>query len=212
MRTVLKTITAIVCLVTMAAVCMSVFGSGRMRMSPTPAITAFARPIPLDLPPDPEPGIAAEQDAEPPEEYLLPYPQTPSMFSDMDMQYAYLILQQGLERSFLKDNAALSLENGNEFVIKCWSSGMGLDITEALADNENQLEAWQNAVDILWNLDTILSRDIQETLGTEKSVTIQIVDDVNPDAVLLKIKDGRIAYNLFRDGNSPKYEVYGNNR
>ena len=210
MKTALKTITAIVCLAAFFVVFASVFGSGRMRVSASPSITAFARGVPLALPAAEE-SASLEEDAaaeESSEEYLLPYPQIPGMFSDMDMQYAYLILQQGLEKSFLKGNAVLSLENGNEFVIKCWSKGMGLDITEGLADNETRLQQWDDTVNMLWELDAVLSRDIKETLGTDKSVTFQIVDDVNPDAVLLKIKNGCIEYNLFRDGTSPEYEVY----
>ena len=209
MRKALKMITACFSVLAVCITLLYVFGDGLLHMD-TSRLTALARSIDLG---------AVQQDAEtetvievepqaPPENYLLPYPQTPSMFSDMDMQYAYLILQQGLDRSFLSGNAVLSLENGKEFVISAWSKGSGYDITEGLADNETRLAEWENALNTLWELDAVLSRDIKETLGTDKSVTIQIVDENNKDAVLLKIKDGCIEYNLFRDGTSPDYEVY----
>lgn len=209
---IMRTITAMICLVFLCIMALYVFGSGSMRMDRSLTSIAYAGNISNDFlpqeaePGEESPGAETQQEAE---QYLLPYPQAPSMFSDMDMQYAYLILQQGLEKSFLKDHAELSLENGNEFVIRCSSEGIGLEITEGLADNETRLAAWDNAVNTLWELDAILSRDIKETLGTDKSVTIQIVDDFHPHNVLLKIRDGQITFNLFRDGTSPKYEVYG---
>ena len=211
MKNILKTITVPVSLAVICMAALYVFGGGSMRMDKSLSGKAFAHGVPLA---DPVPGADAEtalsvpEEETPPEEYLLPYPQGSSMFPDMDTQYAYLIIRQGLEQSFLKDNAELSLENGNEFVIKTWSSGMGLEITEGMADHPGRLEAWDNAVNVLWEMDAFLARDIKETLGADKSVTFQIVDDVHPEAVLLKIKDGCIEYNLFRDGTSPKYEVY----
>ena len=207
----MRFITGILCAAAVCAMVLYVFGSGQMRMDPAFTGTAHAEGVPKDPQLSEQDSVEASsvQQQDTPENYLLPYPQAPSMFSDMDMQYAYLILQQGLEKSYLKDNAELSLENGNEFVIKCRSEGTGLDVTEGLADNQTRLAAWENAVNSLWELDAILSRDIKETLGTDKSVTIQIVDEFHPHVVLLKIKDGCIEFNLFRDGNSPKYEVYG---
>ena len=208
MRRFLKTVTVLLSVATLCVIAFSVFGTGT-RTAQTPVITAFALP---DGGTNPEP--AAEAALPPPalseqeQEHLLPYLQTQSMFSDIDTQYAFLIIAQSLDRSFLKNNATLSLENGNEFVVRCWSSGMGLEITEALAGNRIRLDAWENAVDVLWEMDAFLSRDIKETLGTDKSVTFLIMDDVRPEAVLLKIKDGCVEYNLFRDGTSPKYEVY----
>ena len=206
----MRILTGILCAVTVCVIALYVFGNGAMRMDSALTSTVHARSV--DLPAQepeeanaPKPSTGEET---PKETYLLPYPQARSMFSDMDMQYAYLILQQGLERSFLKDNAALSLENGKEFVIRCWSSKTGLEVTEGLADNETRLAAWDDTVNTLWELDAILSRDIKETLGTDKSVTIQLVDDFDPHRVLLRIKDGCIEFNLFRDANSPNYEVY----
>ena len=205
----MRFITGILCAAAVCAMVLYVFGSGQMRMDRALTGSAFAGNIRENPPLLETEAALTTPEQEAPESYLLPYPQAPSMFSDMDMQYAYLILQQGLKKSYLKDNAELSLENGNEFVIKCRSEGTGLDVTEGLADNQTRLAAWENAVNSLWELDAILSRDIKETLGTDKSVTIQIVDEFHPHVVLLKIKDGCIEFNLFRDGNSPKYEVYG---
>ena len=209
----LKIITGLAAAAAICVTALYVFSNGHVRMETASSLTAYATGVPLDLPDaevtvTEESGLSAEQEQSTPDSYLLPYPQTSSMFSDMDMQYAYLILQQGLDRSYLKNNAVLSLENGNEVVITCWSEGASYDITEGMADNETRLGEWEDAVNTLWELDAVLSRDIKETLGTDKSVTIRMVDDVNRNAVLLNITDGRIVYNLFRDGNNPKYEVF----
>lgn len=217
MKRIIKALVGIVSVGIIFLIVVNTFGKNSGQMTATPVITAFANtiengtPLLTALPEALQETPAAPEESTEQETVLTPYPQTASLFPNMDMQYAYLLLQQGLEKSHLANNATLTLENGNEFVIRCWSEGMGLEITEALADNRTRLDAWEQAVNNLWDLDAILSRDIKETLGTDKSVTIQIVDDVRPEAVLLKIKDGKIEYNLFRDGTGPKYEVYGAN-
>ena len=193
MKRIIKALVGLVSIGLIFLIVVNTFGPGSRQMTITPAITALAN-----------------NEEEPPQ-ILTPYPQVNSLFPNMDMQYAYLLLQQGLEKSHLAENAFLMLENGNEFVIRCTSEGMGLEITEALAGNRTRLNAWEEAVDNLWDLGAILSRDIKETLGTDKSVTVMMMDDARPEAVLLKIRDGIIEYNLFRDGTGPKYEVYGAN-
>ncbi|MBR0171842.1 MAG: hypothetical protein IJQ21_03520 [Lachnospiraceae bacterium] len=224
MKRIIKALVGIVSVGIIFLIVANTFGRNSGQMTVTPVITAFAGNAEnstqafaslQDALQGAETALqgaetAPQAETEQPQ-ILTPYPQVNSLFPNMDMQYAYLLLQQGLEKSHLAGHSLLTLENGNEFVIRCWSEGMGLEITEALADNKTRLDAWEQAVNNLWDLDAILSRDIKETLGTDKSVTIQIVDDVRPEAVLLKIKDGKIEYNLFRDGTGPKYEVYGAN-
>lgn len=207
MKFLMKIVVVLGCIVMLGSVYSFFFGSETTREVTNPVLSVFASH--KNIVRQAENVNSSPEEQQSPAQNLLPYPQTPSFFSDMDMQYAFLLIQQGLDRSYLKDNSQLMLTNGNEFVINCWSEGMGLDLTEALAENQTKLEAWQNAVDQLWNLDEILSRDIKETLGTDKSVTIQIVDDVHTKAVLLRIRDGKIEYDLFRDGTAPKYEVFG---
>ena len=217
MKQIIKALVGLVSIGLIFLIVVNTFGPGSRRMAITPAITALANddetdePEYVDLQDVLQGADAVPQEEAEPARILMPYPQVNSLFPNMDMQYAYLLLQQGLEKSHLANNAFLILENGNDFVIRCTSEGMGLEITEALAGNQTRLDAWEQAVNNLWDLGTILSRDIKETLGTDKSVTVMMLDDVRPEAVLLKIRDGIIEYNLFRDGTGPKYEVYGAN-
>lgn len=217
MKRIIKALIGLISIGMIFLIVVNTFGPGSRQMTITPAITALASntengaPSYADLQDVLQGADAAQQAEEEQAQVLTPYPQINSLFPNMDMQYAYLLLQQGLEKSHLANNAFLVLENGNDFVIRCTSEGMGLEITEALAGNQTRLDAWEQAVNNLWDLDAILSRDIKETLGTDKSVTVMMVDDARPEAVLLKIRDGKIEYNLFRDGTGPKYEVYGAN-
>ena len=217
MKRIIKALVGLVSIGLIFLIVVNTFGPGSRRMTITSAITALANgaetggPAYADLQDVLQGADALPQAEEEQPQILTPYPQVNSLFPNMDMQYAYLLLQQGLEKSHLAENAFLMLENGNEFVIRCTSEGMGLEITEALAGNRTRLNAWEEAVDNLWDLGAILSRDIKETLGTDKSVTVMMMDDARPEAVLLKIRDGIIEYNLFRDGTGPKYEVYGAN-
>jgi hypothetical protein len=88
-------------------------------------------------------------------------------------------------------------DDSNGVVINLWQDGLALNAAAAQNGYEQNKESWDGIVDTMKQLSASIQTNVLDAYGySNRSVTINVLNEINMELVLLSVRSGEVIYNV----------------